>query len=659
MKDFSKKFNGLEKFPMTFRYGESVYRGFSGENFKLLQEKTRKDEKKETTVTELLLNEQIKIDLQRVFYPKYGFYEWSVSFENIGKTNSEYISDVYADLSLKCEQPVLRGILGDHVNQYRPYAKDITVEKVRFVSDGGRPTHVYFPYFNLTCEGGGAFIVIGWAGTWSAEFKYEDGVVDFNGRSIISLNTYLKPNQRITSATYVCGLYKGNYYDSVNLWRRWFIDNNMPKFDPQSESMRPFSTLAFVNDTGRPNSDGSISEDYTTWKPTFDKMREVGCHPDFRWFDAGWYIAPDKGDIGLDWESIGTWELCPNRWPGNTFAESCEHLHKHGIRTLMWFEPEAVTRPDILEKNFGYKREWAIDIDGFKRMYNNIGDPDCYKWTRDRVLKVLRENKIDMFREDFNMQPGPSWDYLDQELGQYGITEHDAVMAHYKLWDEIIECTSSYGGCSFIDSCASGGGRNDLLSLRRAIPMLRSDSDRVTSALRLSMTASFDEWIPFTGANTREKPDQLSPLGISDVYIWRASYLPVLNIDAQFTQDPDQDFSILLNGIAEWDKVKPYLLKDFYVLTPWHDQYDKSGFTALCYYDPKKEKGALLVFRMEDCEHETVNIKLPFARGGADYTLTDEDTGDVRMLTCEDCLGGFDFSIAKKRQAKLIWVEKK
>lgn len=53
------------------------------------------------------------------------------------------------------------------------------------------------------------------------------------------------------------------------------------------------------------------------------------------------------------------------------------------------------------------------------------------------------------------------------------------------------------------------------------------------------MTASFNKWIPFCGANTKEKAEQLAPTGTSDPYVWRASYLPVLNVESQFVQDAD------------------------------------------------------------------------------------------------------------------------
>ena len=53
-------------------------------------------------------------------------------------------------------------------------------------------------------------------------------------------------------------------------------------------------------------------------------------------------------------------------------------------------------------KNFGYKREWAIQVPGIHGITNNIGDPECLEWTTKRICKVLTENKIEMYREDNN-----------------------------------------------------------------------------------------------------------------------------------------------------------------------------------------------------------------------------------------------------------------
>ena len=116
----------------------------------------------------------------------------------------------------------------------------------------------------------------------------------------------------------------------------------------------------------------------------------------------------------------------------------------------------------------------AIRLPGVKAIANSLGDPACFRWTLDRSLRTLRENRVEMYREDNNSDPALLWRRLDSLEGadRSGITECGCVDAHDRLWDEIIACTRSYSGCGF-DSCASGGGGNDLESLRRGIPLLR------------------------------------------------------------------------------------------------------------------------------------------------------------------------------------------
>lgn len=93
------------------------------------------------------------------------------------------------------------------------------------------------------------------------------------------------------------------------------------------------------------------------------------------------------------------------------------------------------------------------------------------------------------------------------------------------------------------------------------------------------------------------KSRQLDAEGKSDLYIWRASYLPVLNVDSQFVQQPEQNFEVMRIGIKEWKKISPYLLKDFYTLTPWHGGEDTTGMTAYSFYDEDAGKGILLAFQ--------------------------------------------------------------
>ena len=642
--------------PFSFRYNGTVFRGFPAETFSLIHTLVHSVDQKETQTRVFSFRDGLTVTLIMSHYFSHGVTEWTVWFENAGTENSGILEELSAELEFSGARPVLNGIWGDHVNQYRPYTMELDGQCASFSADTGRATHISFPYFDLQHGDGGTMLAIGWAGTWHARFQGRNDSVTYTAGAVNGLKTYLKPGEKIRSALFVVAPYtRRNQQYATNFWRSWFVTCNLPKADANGTALQPFSTCCLASDTGLPNSDGSISERHTTWKPSLEKMMEEDAKVDFRWFDAGWYIRPDGGSEETDWwGTVGTWELDPVKWPADTFLESTEFARDHGMKTLMWFEPERVTDPENLAKHYGYQLPWAIRMEGERTISNNIGDPACLAWVTERICKTLRENKVELYREDNNCDAAKLWLHLDSMEGQgrKGITECKFIAAHYQMWDDIIACTTSYGGCAFVDSCASGGGRNDLESLRRGVPLLRSDSDRTTASLRLSMSTAFNRWIPFCGANTKEKKEEVAITGNSDPYIWRASYLPVLNVDSQFVQDPDQDFNVLRFGLREWDKVKPYLLKDFYVLTPWHSERDTTGFTAYCYYDPEAEKGVLLAFRQERCQVDTLSFRLPFAQGEHTYCFRDEDTGNIFT---SDGDGTLEFPAP--RTAKLIWVE--
>jgi len=654
------------EFPFAFTYNETSYQGFSKEDFTLVSRVESEDEYRNRKSVEwtFSLEESLNIKVLFSHYSLHGASEWTVRFINPSNKNSGILSDAHICITFNGSYPMLKGILGDLNNWYRPYAMDLTSCPAHFESNSGRPTHVRFPYFNLEYGDGGVMLAIGWSGTWQADFRYNraTGNTTYTAKSVNQLHTYLKPGEEIRTALFVCAPYtvrEENY--AVNYWRSWFLTSNIPKADGKEVPLQPFSTCCLASDTGLPNTDGSISERYTTWRPSLEKMIAEDVKVDFRWVDAGWYVAPngnspDGSSPQNDWHStIGTWTLDPVKWPGDTFRQSTDFARANGMKTLLWFEPERICDPVNLEKHYGYNPKWAIH-----ESTNNIGDPDCLAWTLERIKRTLRENRVEMYREDNNQNPGELWHYLDKAEGENraGITESKVVDAHYRMWDEIIDCTTSYGGCGFVDSCAGGGGRNDLESLRRGVPMLRSDFDRTSTAIRLSMTTSFNKWIPFCGAINKEKGWQLDATGVVDPYVWRASYLPVLNVDSQFVQDPKQDFEVLRTGLQEWKRLNKYLLKDFYVLTHWHTEGENTDFTAYSFFDPEEDKGILLAFRQEGCKESVLPITLPYAVESKLFTITDEDSGEEIRITGEQMLEkGITLTFENPRSARLLWVE--
>lgn len=653
----------LKKVPFKFSYRGEEYCGFS---FPLKCKKIDRIDTKEVGRYEFTVDDTLEVTLLLTHYYDYGATEFTVWFENVGDEDSGIIEDPRMDMRFEGENAYIRGIKGDHQNQYAAYEKPLTTEYVE--SKQGRATHFNFPYFNVEHGDGGTILVIGWAGRWETMMENTGDGFRYIARYAMPIKTYLKAKEKIRTPLFLIAPYTvRNEYYATNYWRSWFMKYNMPKADAEGNELKPFSTCTIAGDTGIPNSDGSISENKNSWKPSLEKLFQENIHFDYRWFDAGYFPAPSGTSEDSYWGMVGAWVLDEQKWgkDGVHFKESVEYAHANGVKTLMWVEPERVTEIDSLVENYGYKKEWAIPRFpdyypfGYAYIMNNISNPECYEWTKNRVFKLLKDNKIDLYREDYNLyNPGECWVLQDQKEGadRYGITECKAVAAHYRLWEEMIEWTSSYGGCAFVDSCASGGGRNDLQSLRYGVPILRSDADRATTALRLSMSTSFNKWIPFHGACHLEKlPEKETEQdGISDVYTWRASYLPIMNIlGGRFSQDKNYDFDMLRFGLAEWKKVNPYLTKDFYPLTPWKDKNNKSGFTAHCYIDADKDEGVMLAYRMEECDEDTLALELPFAEN-AEYQFIDEDS--KKIIYAKD--KKLTLTFAHVRQARLLWVKK-
>ena len=627
--------------PVSFTYAGVPHEGLKG--FDILSNTCLTTASGKSLKAVFSIDENLQAKVEAALNNEFGEIEYTVWFENIGSSPSGELKDLESVvLDFDGGDPMIRGCLGDHVNKYADYQTPLRDTTVSFVSTGGRATHVYFPYFDLVHGDGGTLMALGWAGTWHADFTGSDEGIAMKGGNCNGFDSVLMPGEKIRTALVVMLPYKGrDRDDATNLWREWFIKYNMPSADAAGNPIKPFSTTCFASDTGLPNSDGSISERFYTWKRTLERLIYEDVVPDFRWFDAGWYLDPRGNTVASDWYgTVGTWELDTLKWPGKTFLESNQACHDAGMKVLTWFEPESVCDVEDLARNFGYNPEWA-DFNRGHRYTSNLGNKDCLEWTLGRITKMMGENGVDLFREDNNSNPVKAWKGFDEKtatktgLQRTGITENLAIQGHYELWDRIIDFCAKNGKCTYIDNCASGGGRNDIESLRRSLPFMRSDADRTTTALRLSMTTSYCRWIPFHGANTKESADELAPgmAGGSTFYITRASWLPVYNISEVFTHDVDMDYDRLRATFGEWKKFNHLLVKDMYPLTPWHRPEDDSNWTAIAWHDRETGEAVLQAFRQETCQEPEYTVFLKFLDPARNYKVTNVDTAETMIKT--------------------------
>ncbi len=655
-KEFASYMNEPETFPATFVYDDTAYQGFASKAFRLKKHTITKTKAKENHTYEYEFKGVLKVTLDYNYYEGYDAFDWTIYFSNISETeNSKVLRLVKgSDYKLKGTNPVLKGILGDHENNYVPYEKELKKENVSFVNNLGRSCRRYFPYFNLETDEGGALLALGWGGTWTADFTYDEAsnTTEYVGTSCLDFESYLKPGETVrTALNAVVRYYERDEDKAMNKWRRWAIDCNLPKDNASSDQVfQPKWTECFAGDTGKPNSDGSISEDYTTWKPSYEKLKKNGITMNVCWFDAGWYVAPNGTSPTSDWwGTVGTWVMDPEKWPDDTFRERVDTMHQDGIQTMVWFEPERVTQPTYLQSRYGYDMSWILSDYGNNNFYiNNLGNPDCFDWTLSQIIACLDTNDIDIYREDFNVDPYIFFTIGDgyQDYHRTGITENLYYQGHYKLWDEIIKFTSSHGGASYVDSCASGGGRNDLETMRRSVPFLRSDSDRTTVSLKLAFSHSLNQWLPLSGAGCTG----------TDMYDLRANYLAVVGPGAPWRASTP-NYANHRQAQKEWKEMNHFIYDDYYNLTPYHSVNDTSTFEAYEYFDEKTGTGLIQGFRQETCEQSTLMVKVKGVDPEKYYSLTDsEGLNSLERISGKALSEGYPITLPTKRSSCMIYI---
>lgn len=222
----------LSKIPFSFVYSGKEYKGFLQAHFALQKKEIQKSTDKEIHTFTFVFEQALEITLIITHYFSHGATEWTVWFHNISDKNSGVIEKLQTTMDFKGKNPVLKGILGDHVNQYRPYSIDLQSNTAEFTSDTGRATHIHFPYFNLEYGDGGAMLAIGWAGTWKSSFSSCADNTTYTATSVNGLKTYLKPGETIRTALFVFAPYtvRDEHY-ATNFWRDWYIRHNLPKAD--------------------------------------------------------------------------------------------------------------------------------------------------------------------------------------------------------------------------------------------------------------------------------------------------------------------------------------------------------------------------------------------------------------------------------------------
>ncbi len=541
----------------------------------------------------------------------YPVVEWTLYLENTGNAPTPILENVSAVDTMFSgatgTQFALHHFRGSPAGpkDFEPFLTSLdNGNEVHIATSGGRPTDAAMSYFNLEESGQGVIIGLGWPGQWSADFANSGGnsVRIRAGQELTHFR--LLPHERVRTPLVALLFWNGNdWMRGQNLWRSWMLADNMPRFsNGKLEPHMAGSSSLWL--------DEMVSATEQNQKQFIDRYHEVGLKPDFWWMDAGWYINDGH------WWNTGTWTADPKRFP-NGLKPVNDYAHSKDMQAIVWFELERVTRDSALWKEHP---EWLLrdpQEEAHGQRLLNLGNPEAEKWVVDLLEHAIREQGIDVYRIDFNIAPLPFWRNSDAPDRQ-GITEIRYVTGFLDYLDQLHKLFPHLQ----IDTCASGGRRDDLETLRRTVPMHRSDYiGEPTGSQNIGYGLAF--WVPYFGAANDPR----------DNYVFRSSWSPQINMGWDVRRT-DLDYAWMRKAVDQWRTVAPEMLGDYYPLLPYDSS--ENAWMAWQYNRPESRTGAIQVFRRGGSATKTVRLKLHGLDAGARYAVTDLDSQTTKSYSADD-----------------------
>ena len=539
------------------------------------------------------------------------------------------------DLTVETEKTLTyHGLAGDNCGSESFLPKDFDItESYHEEPFGGRSSNsTGFPYFDLTWGEDTAVFGIGWTGQWSKDIsKTENG---FNVQiGLADSDFYLKPNESVRLASVL--IVKGEKPTETRISFRTILrEHYSPKTYLGEKMYLPTAIQCFDRYFG--GLDG-IPKD-PTWNTEEGQIRTTDAavktkHMDSVWLDAAWFKGCFPDGVGNFSYHYG--------FP-NGLKKVSDHIHSKGMKFVLWFEPERIVRgTELYDQTDKVLIYHPTECD--KRLFN-LADDNARSWLKNKLISMIRENGVDVYRQDFNREPLDYWRKND-EKNRRGITEMKYIAGMYDLWDTILVEFPNI----LIDNCASGGRRLDFETTQRSVTLWKSDTgcfpdreDRLVTMWSQNQTLTLCEYLPYIAC----------AVWTMDPYTVRSTATQGIACNFDIL-NPDFDFKSAENVLAETKELKELWNGDFYPLT--RAAVDESIWAM--FQLAKGNQGAIYAFRRAHCEESAKTVKFNAVEPDKNYKLTFIDENLVRTekeYSGKDLANGIEVTIPNKRNSLIV-----
>jgi alpha-galactosidase len=572
---------------------------------------------------------RLQVRLEGKVYKQFPAEEYAVQLTNLSSREPTGLVSNFRSLKLSVDHPaaghavtvnVLRGST-NKATDFIPETFRVEAGEERVLTTTcGRSSNDYVPFIELNLnEKSGYLFAIGWTGSWQARFANTGKAVEVE-IGMARTNFRLLPGETIRQPSLTVLVRKNQTRrEFKTLVHRFMLDNKVPR-DPQGKVIPPILAVASGGGNKTPQMMAEILQYCVDQKMPFDTY----------WIDAGWYGAPHEDEPYSNcgpnwWKYVGDWRVNTTTHPTGDLLPIANAVHRAGMKFLLWFEPERTTDAAPILKThpeYGHRRP-SGDRGGYPHDFSQLvdfGNPAALKWIQDTVYGIIAKHNIDIFRQDFNMQPGPIWQGMDA-ADRVGIAEAKHIAGLYKFLDDMRARFPHI----LQENCASGGRRIDMEMISRAHTYCRSDylirrkPQDAAFILGQNSTLNLLPYLPFQG-------NEFACVPVGDDY----GAFSVISSGTVVTLS-DFDGGIIRRKFTDaetaWFKkifciavrMRPFYLGDFYQLT----DETGAGNDAWCAWqcDRPDLKAGFAIFFRRGATRETCRS---FRLGGIDPAATYE-----------------------------------
>jgi alpha-galactosidase len=531
--------------PFSFQYAGKPSASFLPSWKKTTQDMPVADGRQRHAITYVDPATGLEVVCEATLFTDFPAVEWVLHFRNTGKVDTPLLENI-RPLDLGIASPadvpvVLHHSRGSQCEptDFLPMDEPVAVNaEINLAPNGGRSSDGVLPFFNLQWKGGGVVGAIGWSGQWAMRLHREA-----NGSLVLQAGQQLThftlhPAETVRTPRILLLAWQGEEpLRGHNLFRRLLIAHYLPKRNGQV-AVAPITWNSwFAFNEGN----GVNEENQLDWIARTAKTG-TECY----WLDAGWFEGGWPG-------GAGSWVPGAKQFPRGLKPVG-DAAHKAGMPFVLWFEPERVTAVSRTAKEHP---QWVLHQGAGDGLFN-LGDPAARAWLTDYLSKCFSDWGVDIYRNDFNIDPLRFWRAADAPDRQ-GISEIRYIEGLYQFWDELVRRRTSLT----IDNCASGGRRIDLETTNRSYPLWRSDypcngkSNPVPDQIE---TAGLSLYVPQHAAGTWA----FDPYSFRSVATMGASLCPDV-------RDPKLSLDAVKRALGEVKELRPLYFGDYYPLFAIND----------------------------------------------------------------------------------------